>query len=114
MQGHNSQPIKEDDIHKVVAFLHEYPRLIEEAKTAAEKAELHAELILSHLTLRAEGKSHNEREMRAKVQPEYKAAKEEEIVSRSREIGIKAQYTANELLASLYQTQSANMRSTKV
>jgi hypothetical protein len=112
--GHNSQPVTEDDIHNVVNFLHSYPDMYAEAKRDAARAEMFTECILAELTLRAEGKSHEARKSRAIVQKEYKDAKEAEIVAASLETGIKARFAANELIASLYQTQSANSRSMKI
>ena len=114
MQGHNSAPVKEEDIHRVVAFLHDYPEMIANAKSESSKAEWYAEVLLAELTIRAVGKSRSEREDIAKTQKEYKDAKEAEIVAASLETGIKARFAANELIASLYQTQSANQRSTKI
>ena len=114
MRGHNSQPVTEDDIHNVVNFLHSYPEMYAEAKKDAAKAEWYAEVLLAELTIRAVGKSRSEREDIAKTQKEYKDAKEAEIVAASLETGIKARFAANELIASLYQTQSANQRSTKI
>jgi len=112
--GHNSAPITEDDIHNVVQFLHQYPEMIENAEREAGIAESYAETVLAELTLRAEGKSHAERESRAMVQKEYREAKERAIVAASKESGVKAKYKANELISSLYQTLCANQRSTKI
>jgi len=112
--GHNSQPIKEDDIHRVVDFLHKYPQLIENAKKKAARAEWLAEVLLAEIINRTEGKSYDARKAKAITEVMYRNAKEAEINAASEEMGVKAQFAANELIASLYQTQSANMRSTKV
>ena len=114
MIGHNSSAVKDDDIHNVVQFLHKYPQMIADAKKKAARTEWLAEVLLAELTMRETGKSHAEREAKAKVQTVYKNAREEEINAASEEMGVKAQFAANELIASLYQTQSANARSTKI
>lgn len=112
--GHNSNPVKEGDIHRVVDFLHKYPQLIADAKKAAARAEWLAEVLLAELINRTEGKSYDARKAIAMTQTVYKNAKEAEINAASVEMEVKAQFAANELICSLFQTQSANARSTKI
>jgi hypothetical protein len=112
--GHNSQPVTEDDIHNVVAFLHEYPDLIAEAKKQSAQTEWLAKILLAELTGMQTGKSHAERESKAILIDTYQKAKQTEINAARNETFVKAKFAANELIASLYQTQSANARSTKV
>lgn len=115
MKGHNSNAVTEEMIHEVVDFLHKYPDLIAEAKEQAVKTEWLAKFILADLVNnKTEIKSHAARESWAMTQDLYQNAIDAMNKAEATETRIKAKFAANELIASLYQTQSANSRSTKI
>jgi hypothetical protein len=114
MRGHNSAPITEDMIYEVVDFLHKYPELISEAKRQAVKTEWLAKFVLAELVNKSDLKSHAAKESWAMTQELYQTAINAMNEAEATETQIKAKFAANELIASLYQTQSANARSTKI
>lgn len=114
MQGHNSKAVTEERKHEIANFLIGYPELIADAKAQASRTEWLAKLVLAELTTTQTGKSHAERENKAMLIDTYRRAKEVEIQAERNETFVKAKYAANELLLGLYQTESANFRSTKL
>jgi hypothetical protein len=112
--GSNSAPITEDMIHEVVDFLHKYPELIRDAKKQATTTEWLAKFVLAELVNQSDLKSHAAKESWAMTQDLYQNAVKQMTEAEAAETHIKAKFAANELIASLFQTQSANFRSTKV
>jgi hypothetical protein len=111
MIGHNSKPVKDDDMHAAAEFYRTLAEKYKQRRYNATRAKAYKEILLKQIaTNNTAAKSFAFAEALASTTTEYKDAVDLHIQADAELEALEMEFKAFEALRGIWQTQSANER----